>query len=193
MLKRLFDILFSLVGLCVFSPAWIIISFLIWHKDRGPVLFCQERIGKDGNLFKMLKFRSMVIGAEKTTQGLCDKQLPPETVTKIGRFLRNTALDELPQLINILFGQMSFVGPRATLKREINKLTPKDKKIKLSVRPALTGLAQIYGRDDITAKQRVRFDKIYVKKRNFCLDLKLIFISLFITLAGSWKGRKTKI
>ncbi|MFO8052580.1 MAG: sugar transferase [Candidatus Omnitrophota bacterium] len=193
MLKRLFDIFLSFFGLCVFSPVWIIISFLIWYEDKGPVLFFQDRVGKNGKIFKMVKFRSMIKDAEAKTLGLRDKELPQETITKVGRFLRNTALDELPQLINILSGEMSFVGPRATLKKEIDVLPAKDRQIKLSVKPGLTGIAQIYGRDDISAKQRVRFDKIYIKKKNFCFDLKLILLSVFVTLCARWKEKKRKL
>ena len=192
MIKRIFDIVLSSVGLLLLSPLWIIITLLIYLETGRPIFFIQERVGKGGKPLKLIKFRSMLKDADAKTQGLHGEEIPREMITKIGRILRNTALDELPQLISILKGDMSFVGPRAILPIDTISLDSNEKKLRLSIRPGLTGIAQIYGRDDINPKQRLRFEKLYIKRMNLWLDLKLIFLSFWITLRAKWKfhGKK---
>jgi len=193
MIKRIFDIILSSLGLLFSFPLWIIITLLIYLEAGRPIFFIQERVGQGGNPLKLIKFRSMVKGAEIKTQGLHGEEIPREMITKIGRILRNTALDELPQLISILKGDMSFVGPRAVLPIDIISLDSNEQNLRLSIRPGLTGIAQIYGRDDISPKQRLRFEKLYIKRRNFWVDLKLIFLSFWITLRARWKIRRKKL
>lgn len=193
MIKRIFDIILTSVGLLLLSPLWVIITLLIYLETGRPIFFIQERVGKGGKPLKLIKFRSMVKGADTKTQGLHGEEIPREMVTKIGRILRNTAMDELPQLISILKGDMSFVGPRAVLPIDTKSLDSNEQNLRLSIRPGLTGIAQIYGRDDISPKQRLRFEKLYIKRRNFWLDLKLIFLSFWIALRAKWKSRSKKI
>lgn len=191
-IKRLFDIALSGAGLILSIPLWIIITVLIYLETGRPIFFVQKRIGRNGKAFKFIKFRSMVKDAEAKTLGLHDKELPKEMVTKIGRVLRDTAMDELPQLINIFKGDMSFVGPRAAPSLELHSLTPQERDMKLSIMPGLTGIAQLYGRDDTPARQKLRLDKLYIKKKNFWLDLKLIFLSFIVSIRAKWKSRGKK-
>ncbi|MFW6161092.1 MAG: sugar transferase, partial [Acidobacteriota bacterium] len=145
-MKRLFDITLSSIGILLSFPFWLLFALLIWFEDRGPVFYTQERVGKDGKFFKVLKFRSMIKDAEKESGPVQAQQNDPR-VTRVGKILRSMAMDELPQLINILKGDMSFVGPRALrpAEREVN-FDPKRKPFHLlpgyrerhSVRPGLT-------------------------------------------------------
>ena len=200
MIKRSFDIFLSSVGLVCSSPLWILFSLAIWLEDRGPVFYRQERVGKGGRIFNALKFRSMIKDAEKESGPIQAVENDPR-VTKIGRILRATAMDELPQLLNILKGDMSFVGPRA--------LRPKEKEVygnpdetdiekilgyreRLSVRPGLTGMAQVYLPTDALRQEKFKYDLLYIKKQSFLLDLKLIFLSFWITFRGKWESRQKK-
>jgi lipopolysaccharide/colanic/teichoic acid biosynthesis glycosyltransferase len=190
--KRVFDIILSAIGFILWFPLGIIISAFIYLETGRPIFFVQERIGKSNRVFKMIKFRSMTKDAESKTLGLHDKEVPKEMVTKVGRILRDTAFDELPQLIHILKGDMSFVGPRPLLETEAGLLNLNKLGLRLSIRPGLTGLAQVYGRDDISEEQKLRFDLLYIKRMNFILDLKLIFLSFWITFKGKWKKNRSK-
>jgi len=200
-LKRPFDIALSFFGMLISSPIWLVISFLIWFEDRGPVFYKQERVGKNGRHFKAIKFRSMIVGAEKDDVPVQAKENDPR-VTKIGAKLRAAAMDELPQLINIFKGEMSFVGPRALRPREIelhgnpnaNTLAqlPGFEK-RHTVTPGLTGLAQVYLPRDAPNSKKFRYDLLYTKKQAFCWDLKLIFLSFWITFRGKWESRQKKI
>ena len=201
MLKRLFDIFLSSIGIIGSSPLWFLFSLAIKLEDRGPIFYAQERVGKGGRIFKALKFRSMIRDAEKDTGPVQAVENDPR-VTKVGRILRATAMDELPQLINILKGDMSFVGPRS--------LRPKEKEVhgnpdetdiekvpgyqeRLAVRPGLTGIAQIYLPTDALRKEKFQYDLQYIKNQSFLLDLKLIFLSFWITFRGKWESRERKI
>lgn len=181
-LKRLFDIISSgLLSILIF-PLWIIIPILIKADSQGPVLFKQERRTKDGRVFYMLKFRSMVVDAEKTGTGLFNYADDPR-VTKVGRFLRNTSLDELPQLLNILKGDMSVVGPRPCVKYELGDFDTLNKRYKkrFEVKAGLTGLAQVMGRNDIKWDEKVGFDNQYVdelKRLGILIDIKILFMSV---------------
>jgi len=200
-LKRLFDVLLSGLGLIVSAPLWAIFSLLIRIEDRGPVFYRQERVGKHGKVFQALKFRSMIPAAEK---GLGPVQAAEDDwrVTRMGRILRPTAMDELPQLWNIFRGDMSFVGPRALRSAEIEVKSPgpgamsikplPNFQLRHQVRPGLTGLAQVYAPRDATRRQKLRFDLLYIKHRTFWLDFKLILISFYITFRGQWERRRKK-
>ncbi|NIS70424.1 MAG: glycosyltransferase [Proteobacteria bacterium] len=199
--KRIFDIFLSAVGIVGSFPLWLLIAFLIWLEDGGPIFHKQERIGKNGQIFQILKFRSMVKDAEKALGPVQAKENDPR-VGRVGRALRATAMDELPQLINILKGDMSFVGPRALRPEEVEvRGNPDTKSMKeipryrerVAVKPGLTGLAQVHLPTDAPRKKKFRYDLLYRKKQSFWLDLKLIFLSFLITFGGKWESRGKKI
>jgi len=194
MIKRLFDIFLSSVGLVCSSPLWILFSLAIWLEDRGPLFYTQERVGKSGRIFKALKFRSMIPDAEKHTGAVWASENDPR-ITKVGKILRATAMDELPQLWNIFKGDMSFVGPRAERPELVEQFAKKTKNYnkRFLVTPGLTGLAQVYGSYDTPPQQKLRYDLLYVKKQSFLLDLKLIFLSFWITFRGKWESREKKV
>lgn len=183
-LKRTIDIVGSLVGLMLLSPLFIIIAVLIkWEDPKGSVFFYQTRIGKDEKPFRMFKFRSMMTGAEDKLKELLDKNeisgamfkmKDDPRITKIGKLIRKTSIDELPQLVNVLRGDMSLVGPRPPLKREVAEYTEYDKQ-RLSVTPGCTGLWQVSGRNNLCFKQMVELDLAYIEKRNIWFDIKILF------------------
>lgn len=201
-LKRPFDVLLSLVGLIGSLPLWILFSLAIKLTDGGPVFYLQERVGRDGRVFKVIKFRSMIPDAEKASGPIQASEDDPR-VTWIGRLLRATAMDELPQLWNIFVGDMSFVGPRALRPEEIEVQTanPHNRSIKsilgykerVLVQPGLTGLAQIYLPADASRRKKFRYDLLYIKRQSFLLDLKLILLSFWITFKGKWESREKKL
>ena len=181
-LKRIFDILSSLIAILLLTPLWIIVAIAIKCDSKGPVFFKQERRTKKGKVFKMLKFRSMVVNAESMGPGLFNYENDPR-VTKVGRFLRNTSIDELPQLFNILFGSMSVVGPRPCVKYELWDFDTLNKKYKKTFRmkAGLTGLAQTKGRNDIEWDKKVEFDNEYIdkfRKYGVLIDIKILFMSV---------------
>jgi lipopolysaccharide/colanic/teichoic acid biosynthesis glycosyltransferase len=193
MLKRLFDIFLSSIGLIFSSPLWLIFSLAIKLEDRGTIFYAQERVGKNGRIFKALKFRSMIPDAEKHTGAVWASENDPR-VTKVGRILRATAMDELPQVWNIFKGDMSFVGPRSERPELVEQFSKKIKnyRSKFSVPPGLTGLAQVYGRYDTPPQHKLKYDLLYIKNQSFLLDLKLIFLSFIITFRGKWESREKK-
>ncbi|MEW6417144.1 MAG: sugar transferase [Nitrospirota bacterium] len=201
MLKRLFDICLSSIGIIGSSPLWILFSITIMLEDGWPIFYFQERVGKNGRMFRTLKFRSMVLDAEKKTGPVQAVENDPR-VTKIGRILRATAMDELPQLINILIGDMSFVGPRALRPEEKEVHGNPDEtniedipgyKERLTLRPGLTGIAQVYLPTDALRSEKFKYDLLYIKNQSFLLDLKLIFLSFWITFRGKWESRQKKL
>jgi len=200
-LKRPFDMALSGLGLLVSSPLWIVISAAIWLEDRGPVFYAQDRVGRNGRVFKALKFRSMIKDAE-TASGPVQAVARDPRVTRVGRVLRATAMDELPQLVNILKGDMSFVGPRALRpnEREVNggaaAVSLADVPgyaARHAVRPGLTGLTQVYLPGETPRRKKFRCDLLYIRKRSFWLDLKLIALSFWITFRGKWESREPKV
>ena len=192
MIKRLFDFLVSLFGLIIFSPLFLIISILIKIDSEGPVFYRGERIGKNGKPFRIFKFRTMVKDAEKL--GGPSTSADDPRLTKIGKILRKYKLDELPQLINVLKGEMSLVGPRPEVKMYIDMLKPEEREKILSIKPGMTDLASLWdfheeeilkGSEDPekTYIEKIRPKKIqlqleYVKNRSFLLDLKIILKTL---------------
>jgi len=200
-LKRPFDILLSGFGLLVSIPLWVVIPLAVRLEDRGPVFYAQERVGRNGLIFKALKFRSMVKDAE-TESGPVQAVARDPRVTRVGRILRATAMDELPQLVNILKGDMSFVGPRALRPNE-REVTGGGAAVPLTaipgyarrhlVRPGLTGLAQVYLPGEAPRRKKFRCDLLYIRNRSFWLDLKLIGLSFWITFRGKWESREPKV
>ena len=198
-LKRPFDVFLSFIGIIISFPLWLIISLLIWTKDKGPVFYSQKRVGKGGKAFNTLKFRTMIPDSDKL-YGPRQAGEKDERITKVGKYLRNSAMDELPQLLSIFKGDMSFVGPRALLPSEIevkdDENIPMEQipgyRERLTVIPGLTGVAQIYAPRDISRKNKFRYDRIYIANQSFCLDLKLILLSFWITIRGAWETRAKK-
>lgn len=182
--KRAIDISGSLVGLIIATPVMLWVGHKIRKEEPGaPVIFKQTRVGRDGKLFTMYKFRSMCIDAESRldellhkneVEGAMFKMKEDPRVTKIGKFIRKTSLDELPQLLNVLKGNMSLVGPRPPLEREVREYTPHDKQ-RLMVKPGCSGLWQISGRNDVGFDEMVNFDIEYIKSRSTINDLKIIW------------------
>lgn len=182
-IKRIFDIVSSLIAIVLLLPVWIGVAIAIKKDSPGPVFFKQERRTKDGKVFQMLKFRSMVVNAENMGAGLFNYQNDPR-VTKVGRKLRDTSVDEFPQLFNILFGSMSVVGPRPCVKYELGDFDTLNSKYKkrFQMKAGLTGLAQIKGRNDITWDDKVAYDNQYVdafNKFGVLEDIKILFLSVF--------------
>lgn len=182
-IKRLFDIVSSGILIIILIPLWIIISIMIKTDSKGPILFKQGRRTKDGRIFQMYKFRSMVVNAEKMGTGLFNYENDPR-VTKVGRKLRDSSLDELPQLFNIFIGDMSVVGPRPCVTYELGDFDTLNKRYKkrFQVKAGLTGLAQIKGRNDISWDEKVTYDNEYVdsfNKYGFLADIKIGIQSVF--------------
>ncbi len=201
LLKRPFDVVLSGLGLLASAPLWPLIAATIKLGDGGPVFYGQERVGKGGGRFRSWKFRSMVVGADRGGEALQARDRDPR-VTRVGRWLRATALDELPQLWNILVGEMSFVGPRALVPEEI-EVRGDGRSVPLAeipgydarhrVVPGLTGLAQVYAARDIPRRHKFKLDRLYVARQSFWLDLKLIALSFWITFRARWEHRGRKI
>lgn len=174
--KRIFDILLSSIGLVILSPILLVTAIAIKIDSNGPIIFKQDRLGKNGKAFKMYKFRSMIVGAEKKGTGVYSGK-NDSRVTKVGKFIRATSIDELPQLVNIIKGDMSIIGPRPVLTYHpwpYEEYTKEQLK-RFNVRPGVTGWAQINGRKDVEWHKRIELDIEYVEKLSFLLDLKIFF------------------
>ncbi|MBE6764322.1 MAG: sugar transferase [Clostridia bacterium] len=172
--KRLLDIVMSFLGIIILSPVMIIVAVLIKLTSKGPVLFKQQRVGKNGKLFKIWKFRSM---RTDTPKDMPTHMLEnPETfITPVGRFIRKTSIDELPQLFNILAGQMSVIGPRPALANQTELLRLREENGSAALRPGLTGWAQINGRDELPDEIKAGYDGEYAQKISFGFDVKCFF------------------
>ncbi len=172
--KRVIDFVLSLCGLIILSPVFLILCFWIKLDSKGPILFKQKRIGINKSNFNIYKFRTMYIDTPKDmpTHMLAD---PDQYITKAGHFLRKTSLDELPQIINILKGEMSIIGPRPALWNQDDLIAERDKYQANNVKPGLTGWAQINGRDELEIPVKARLDGEYVKRISFLFDLKCFF------------------
>ena len=201
MIKRFFDASLAAAGLMLSSPLWLLIPIAIKLEDGGPVFFPQDRVGLRGRVFLALKFRSMRPNAEASTGPVQATENDPR-VTRVGRLLRATAMDELPQLVNILVGDMSFVGPRPLRPGEVD-VRGDGRVLRLDeipgyherhgVRPGLTGLTQVFAPRDISRASKFRLDRLYIKRAGFWLDLRLILLSFWITARGTWEVRGRKV
>ncbi|SKA88640.1 exopolysaccharide biosynthesis polyprenyl glycosylphosphotransferase [Caloramator quimbayensis] len=187
-IKRLADIILSIIGIICLSPVFIITAIAIKIDSKGPVFFIQDRCGKDGRIFKFYKFRSMVADAEQQLSKLKHKNemsgpvfkiREDPRITKVGKFIRKTSIDELPQLFNVLKGDMSIVGPRPPIDREVRQYTPYQRQ-RLLVKPGLTCYWQVMGRNNIDFDEWVELDIKYIKERNLWIDLKLIYKTFFV-------------
>jgi len=172
--KRVIDIILSLIGLIVLSPLFLVLIIIIKVDSKGPVLFKQKRVGKGKSYFYILKFRTMRIDTPKDTPTHLLAN-PEKWITKVGRFLRKTSLDELPQIINILKGDMSIIGPRPALWNQYDLIEERDKYGANDIRPGLTGWAQINGRDELPIEVKAKLDGEYVNKISFWMDVKCFF------------------
>ena len=190
--KTLFDLAILTCSHVVLAPIfvilWIFIPTAIWLEDRGPVFYTQNRLGKNGKLFKLYKFRSMIPDAEKETGAVlaADNDL---RVTRVGKFIRKRALDELPQVINLWKGDISLVGPRPErpeLMHDIVGVLPLYAE-RLIVKPGLTGIAQVYGRYATNPRHKLMYDRIYIREMNPILDIKLLVYSVLLTLKAKWQ------
>lgn len=191
-IKRFFDICLSAAALVVLSPLLLVIAILIYLEDKGPVIYRQTRIGKDGRAFKLYKFRSMCVDADeklKDLQKLNERDGPvfkiknDPRVTKVGKFIRKTCIDELPQLVNIIKGDMSIVGPRPPLPNEVEQYNSYQKQ-RLLVVPGLTCYWQIQKGEETTFDEWVELDLKYIKERSILLDFRLILLTFKVILSG---------
>ena len=186
--KRTIDIIGAGLGLILLSPIIAVVAWAVKVTSKGPVFFSQKRVGKNGELFEMYKFRSMVVNAEELKENLEEqnemsgpmfKIKDDPRVTKVGKFIRKTSIDELPQLWNVLKGDMSLVGPRPSLPKEVEQFDNWMFK-RLSVRPGLTCYWQVSGRNNIDFEDWMKLDIKYVEQRNLWIDIKLIFKTVFV-------------
>jgi lipopolysaccharide/colanic/teichoic acid biosynthesis glycosyltransferase len=200
-LKRPADVFLSGIGLVGSTPLWVAIAVAIKLDDGTPIFYSQERVGQQSAPFRSWKFRTMIPDSD-AKYGPLQAGDGDHRITRVGRVLRATAMDELPQLWNIFKGDMSFVGPRALLPREIEtngngECVPLEHipgyKERHQVRPGLTGLAQIYAARDIPRRQKFRYDRLYIRTCSLWLDAKLIAISFWITFRGKWEHRGSKL
>ena len=199
--KRGLDVALAGVGLLGSLPLWGVIAALIALEDRGPVFFRDRRVGRDGREFSILKFRTMVPDADRLFGPRQAAERDPR-VTRVGRWLRATAMDELPQLWNILRGDMSFVGPRALRPGEImargdggvlTLAAVPGYRERHAVAPGLTGVAQIYADRDVAPQRKFHYDRLYIRRQSLALDVRLIALSFWITFNGSWERRGSKL
>jgi len=198
--KRTLDVLLSGTGVVCSLPLWALAAAAIKLEDGGDIFFGQERVGQGGRVFSVLKFRSMIQNAEAKSGALQASHRDPR-ITRVGHYLRSTAMDELPQLLSIFRGDMSFVGPRALRPGEIEVIGSGQHvaledvpgfEERCRVRPGLTGVAQIYAPRDIPRRNKFRYDKVYIRTQSFTLDVRLILLSFWITFRGTWETRGKK-
>jgi lipopolysaccharide/colanic/teichoic acid biosynthesis glycosyltransferase len=184
--KRALDVAGASVGLLVSAPFLAAAAAAVKLDDGGPVLYRQRRVGKDGREFDLLKIRTMVVGAERLGAGYAVDEADPR-ITRAGRVLRRLSLDELPQLWNVVRGDMSLVGPRPTLAYQVARYTERQRR-RLEVRPGITGWAQIHGRAALPWDERIELDVWYVEHRSFWLDLRIVARTPFALFTGTYKG-----
>lgn len=187
MVKRGFDLIAASLGLLLLSPLFLLVAFLIkLESPKGSVFFYQTRVGRNEQTFRMFKFRSMVANAEEMLESLLSqneiegamfKMKEDPRITRVGKFIRKTSIDELPQLWNVIRGDMSLVGPRPALPREVHEYTSYDK-LRLKVLPGCTGLWQVSGRNELSFKEMVELDLKYIEERGFLFDLKLMLLTV---------------
>jgi lipopolysaccharide/colanic/teichoic acid biosynthesis glycosyltransferase len=184
--KRALDVAGASVGLLVSAPFLAAAAAAVKLEDRGPVLYRQRRVGKDGREFDLLKLRTMVLGAERLGAGYAVDEGDPR-ITGAGRVLRRLSIDELPQLWNVVRGEMSLVGPRPTLAYQVERYTERQRR-RLEVEPGITGWAQIHGRASLPWDERIELDVWYVEHRSFWLDLRILARTPFALFTGTYKG-----
>ncbi len=187
-LKRALDFAVALAGLITLAPVLLLIAVAILLDDGLPIFFLQERVGKDGKIFKLVKFRTMKRGSEKGSPIVTEND---PRITRVGRFLRRWSLDELPQLWNVLLGHMSLVGPRPALPYQVERYTPRQRR-RLSVRPGITGWAQVRGRNALSWPERIELDLEYIEKMSFWFDLKILLLTVPTVLRGGGLYKDTK-
>lgn len=180
-MKRLFDIFSSSFAIILFSPILILVSVAIKLESKGPIIFKQDRPGINNKLFKIYKFRSMKVDTPNVATDLLD---PADFITKLGKIIRKTSLDELPQLFNILKGDMTVVGPRPALYNQYELIEKRTKVNVHKIKPGLTGLAQVMGRDDNSDDQKVQYDKYYLENQSFKLDMYIIYKTIKNTISS---------
>lgn len=181
--KRMLDIIFSLLALIIFSILYIVLMIIVKCSSKGPIFFKQDRIGKNNKHFYMYKYRTMRLDAPKDVASHMLEH-PERYITKVGRILRKTSLDEIPQAINILKGEMSIVGPRPALYNQEDLISLREQCSVNDIKPGLTGLAQIKGRDTLEIEQKVKYDEEYLHKFNFWFDLSIVFKTIFKAFSG---------
>ncbi|MBN3575785.1 sugar transferase [Vibrio neptunius] len=179
-MKRLFDVLLASVSILALSPVLLVTAMAIKVYDRGPILFKQKRVGINGVVFEIFKFRSMVVDADKI--GGFQTSSSDNRITKIGKIIRKTSIDELPQLLNVLLGDMSLVGPRPNVPAQKSDYSEQDWNKRNSVKPGITGLAQALGRSDMTPELRTRLDLEYINNNSFREDLRIIYLTFMQVL-----------
>ena len=184
--RRAFDVAASALILLLASPLLGLAALAIVLEDRGPVLYRQRRVGKDETEFELLKLRTMVVGAETMGAGLAVNEGDPR-ITKVGRILRRLSLDELPQLWNVVRGEMSLIGPRPTLAYQVERYTPRQRR-RLEVKPGITGWAQVHGRAKLPWDERIELDVWYVENRSLWLDLRILARTPGALFGGTYKG-----
>ncbi|MDW5525415.1 sugar transferase [Carnobacterium maltaromaticum] len=187
--KRFIDLVISFFGLVVLFPVFIVLVSVIKIDSSGPVIYKQKRIGKDLEKFNIYKFRTMRIGTPEKATHLLEN--PAEHITRVGKFLRKSSLDELPQIFNILLGDMSIIGPRPALWNQYDLIQEREKLGVNKIKPGLTGLAQINGRDELEIKKKVNYDKKYMDEISFLVDLKIFYKTFLnvISKAGIKEGK----
>ena len=185
-MNRAADVALAGLGLVLASPVLAAAALAVKFEDRGPVLFRQGRVGKEGVDFELFKLRSMVVDAERRGAGYAVDR-GDARITRVGRFLRRTSIDELPQLWNVVRGDMSVVGPRPTLRYQVDRYTERQRR-RLEVRPGLTGWAQIHGRATLPWDERIELDVWYVEHRSPLVDLKILLRTPLALLGGTYKG-----
>jgi exopolysaccharide biosynthesis polyprenyl glycosylphosphotransferase len=192
-LKRFIDFLLSLLAIFLLSPVFLFTAFAIFIENPGPIIYSQKRVGKDGKPFLFYKFRSMVVGADKikdkllaeneSQDGVIFKMKRDPRITHVGRFIRRFSIDELPQFINVLKGEMSMVGPRPPLPKEVNQYTLEDRK-RLHIKPGITCIWQVEGRSDIPFNKQVELDKQYIRSQSLWEDIKILLKTIPAVITG---------
>jgi lipopolysaccharide/colanic/teichoic acid biosynthesis glycosyltransferase len=185
-LNRALDVVIAGAGLALASPLLAAGALATKLEDRGPVLYRQTRVGKDGSDFQLLKLRTMVVGAEAHGAGYAVDR-GDSRITRVGRLLRRTSLDELPQLWNVVRGEMSLIGPRPTLRYQVDRYTERQRR-RLEVKPGLTGWAQIHGRAALPWEERIELDVWYVEHRSPAVDLRILLRTPLALFGGTYKG-----
>jgi lipopolysaccharide/colanic/teichoic acid biosynthesis glycosyltransferase len=185
-MNRGLDAIGAGLGLALASPVLAVAAAAVKFADGGPVLYRQRRVGKDGREFELVKLRTMVVGAERQGAGLAVNEGDPR-ITRVGRVLRRLSIDELPQLWNVVRGEMSLIGPRPTLAYQVERYTPRQRK-RLDVKPGITGWAQIHGRAALPWEDRIELDVWYVENRSARVDLQILLRTPAALLGGTYKG-----